>query len=557
MPVRFTLPDELKPPAPSAPTPRGEFAYGPMLQDLGADNLPTRIQALVGAGLQEWLAAAQDRWRVGAQDEAEAMARATMDAFPGEAEAVLEYAAVLRVRGKSALAEEVLRAHADKMAVALVLAEILRDRGAFDAACQLVVRGLREEHLERDLRWQGCVFLESCARQDLALESCERRIAAGYAEPDDLANAARLAMQVGRFDLARSRYEQALSAGLDPGLWKVAEALATCQRYADPGHPDIALFKDWLQRPGMDDAARADVFFALAKASDDLAHYRDAAKYWRNANALMLAGTRWDAAGWQSLVDGQITRFWARVRKVRQDWVPVFVVGMPRSGTTLVAQLLASHGGVRNRGELMFIPQLSTQISERAAEQDATSLEEAAEYYRKMVVRDDAPARWYIDKQTFNFQHLGLIAALFPQAHVVYCTRDPRDTALSVWAQNFGAGGPSFIYDLDAIADVTRGCRRLIHYWSNSLPLPIHTIAYEELVASAGDVVTRLCDAIGIDSGESARGDAGSSASNGVINTASMWQVRQPISASGVGRWRNYAEFIPELVTKFADFSST
>lgn len=555
MPARFKLPDGLMPSAPAAPTagPPVPLAAEAMLAGNGGAGLPALLEALAGAGLPAWLAAAREKWHAGAQDDAEAIARAAVQAFGGQAEAVVEYAAVLRARGKPAPADAVLRTRADQIAVALVLAGVLRNRGEFDAACQLVIKGLHGKPVEPDLYLQGCLFLEGSGRQDLAFECFEQRITAGHTSADDFANAARLATQVGQFELARKRYEQALAAGLDPGRWKVAEALATCQRYTDAGHPDIALFEEWSQRPDLDPGARAGILFALGKANDDLAHYSAAANCWRKANALVWGDTRWDAEGWQTLVGSQLAASWAKVENPQRDWVPVFVVGMPRSGTTLVAELLASRAGVRNRGELMFIPQLSTQITQQATEQDPASLAEAAGYYRRMLVRDDPPARWYIDKQTLNFQHLGLIAALFPQAQVVYCTRDPRDTAVSIWAQHFGADAARFIYDLDAIADVTRGCRQLMAHWRNSLPIPIHAVVYEDLVADPEQVIGRLCDAMGMGSSDG-DGDAGTSpASSSAINTASMWQVRQPISSRAVGRWRNYADFMPELTTKFAD----
>lgn len=431
----------------------------------------------------------------------------------------------------------------------LQAAQVMQQQGRFAAACGLVARLVRERKLAPIEFRQALVFLEQCGRHDLAFDCVESRLAEVAPEPVDFVDSARLAVQLGHFDWARERYESALRAGVDPCQYKIAQGLAMCQRYAQDEHPDLALFKRWLHRPGLDNGARAGVLYALGKAHDDLGHYRDAADCWRRANAAMALQRHWSAGAWRqaiALTDGP----WASVCKEAADSAPIFVVGMPRSGTTLVARLLAACPEVRDRGELMWIPQLFGQIVHAGTRQDPATMRKAADAYWRMVRQDDSPARWYVDKQPLNFLHLGLIAALFPQAQVVYCVRDPRDVALSIWTQCFSGQSAAFMHRFDDIATVMATSRMRVAYWKRHLSLPIHTVTYETLVAAPERVIDGLYSALGLP-----RPSGGTlkvaQASDAVVATASMWQVRQPISSRSVGRWRHYANFVPELGALF------
>jgi hypothetical protein len=266
---------------------------------------------------------------------------------------------------------------------------------------------------------------------------------------------------------------------------------------------------------------------------------------------LLRLGSGWDAAGWQRQLARVESDQWAVAESVDREWVPVFIVGMPRSGTTLLSELLTRDAPIRNRGELMWIPELHDQIISRAGQRDARVLAEAADYYRMMVVQDDPPVRWYLDKQTLNFLHLGLVAALFPHAQVIYCVRDPRDTALSIWSQRFG-GASDFARDFESIEAVGEGCKRLMRHWQSRLPVGIHTVVYEDLVAAPQRVVRELRGKLGMPANAECGEVDALKTSVGAVATASMWQVRQPVTSRSVGRWRHYADLLPDLAVRFA-----
>ncbi|HJU38605.1 MAG TPA: sulfotransferase, partial [Tahibacter sp.] len=219
-----------------------------------------------------------------------------------------------------------------------------------------------------------------------------------------------------------------------------------------------------------------------------------------------------------------------------------FIVGMPRSGTTLVASLLGRNKDVRNRNELNWIAALAANLG---ATPSAAALASAAALYRAQLVQDDEPARCYVDKNPLNLRHLGLVAAMLPDARIVHVRRDARDTALSLWSQHFAHDDMRWAYDVADIAAYRRGCDALMDHWRATLALPVFDLDYEALVADSGATVARLAAFLGVGSEQRDAPDGEA------IATASVWQARQAVYASSVGRWREYDAHLPELARAF------
>jgi hypothetical protein len=175
---------------------------------------------------------------------------------------------------------------------------------------------------------------------------------------------------------------------------------------------------------------------------------------------------------------------------------------------------------------------------------DARAWREAAELYRRLVVQDDPRVRWYIDQDPNNFRYLDLIAALFPQARIIHCRRGHRDTALSIWSQSFAQPHYAFSSDFGDIADFISGHDKLMQHWQQSIRLPIHGLDYEAMISDTESTLEKLNAFIG--AAPVAAGEATSS-KPAAITSASMWQARQPIYRSSVGRWKNYLPYVPEL----------
>jgi len=438
----------------------------------------------------------------------------------------------------------VLERHPDAAAATFLLAKILREQGRM-LALESVVRAWSAAANPAVGEWiQAIELLDDCGRKHAASDLVEQAIAQGSADARLHAYAGMLATQLGDFERAREHYVFALAHDARALDWQSAYGLASSKRYVDGDDPDFDLLRGFLQRPDLGTAARASVLFALGKASDDIGDVREAAAALREANALVDAGAGFSTKQWRRVVSSRLdAKPMSPLTVARDDFNPIFIVGMPRSGTTLVAEWLARHPHACNRGELNWIAQLAHEFA-HAPRAGQSALVHAAHTYVQQVRQDDTPARWFIDKQPLNFLHIDLIAALFPNARIVHCERSARDTALSVWMQYFAGHAQDFAYDFQHIAAVMQGCERLLAAARKRYPQQIRSVRYESFVADPAAQVRELADWIGLPAHDwnivpEARR---------VISTSSAWQARQPVHARSVGRWKAYAEVLPELL---------
>ena len=424
-----------------------------------------------------------------------------------------------------------------------LLAQLLQTQGRLDAASTLVFHWcrLRDFALRSSLR--AAEFLRQCQRQALADELCEAALVRQPPSPDFLVLAGHIAREVGDFARARAHYLAALDAGVDLNTAFVLGALANTVRYADASHPDFAKLIAHFGNRDVSPRARAASGFGLAKAYDDIADRKSAAGILREANALVRSTQRWSTAEWREFVAHRKHEHVVGARTDRfADFVPVFVLGLPRSGTTLTATRLAAQPRARDRGELRTLRFIANQLIEGKHLDDAGAIAEAAALYHAHARQDDAPATWYIDQDPLNFRYLHVIAAMFPQARVILCRRDRRDTALSLWSQDFAYADCGFAYDFADIAGYMAGFDELIGHWQQTLPLPIHVCEYEDFVADPACALAKLRAFVGMPDG-----DVEMQGAPAPINSSSIWQARQPVYTHSVGRWRAYAPFVAEL----------
>jgi hypothetical protein len=352
-----------------------------------------------------------------------------------------------------------------------------------------------------------------------------------------------LGIQLGYFEQTRAHYARALAQTSDAVDWNIPLGLAGLQRYTDPGHGDFAFFNELLQRPGLHEHTRRAVLFALGKAHDDLGDFANATRYLGQANAISHAGSTWSRKRWKRSIEA---RLGAPANPITlppaDEWTPVFIVGVPRSGTTLLAQHLARHPDVKVRGELGWLSFWEQRLASTSPSRQ--SLEEAATEYARQLRQDDAAAHWYVDKQPLNLLHVDLVMALWPNARIIHCERDPRDTALSLWSQSFHDPAHDYAYDISDIATVIRDCRRLAAHWRVRYPASFLSVSYERFVEAPEDTLDTVAQWLGLPQASS----PGSLPEPGnAIATASTWQARQAVYTHSVGRWRHYAPFVPAL----------
>ena len=507
------------------------------------------VEGLFGASIADWLECAQAL--VLRQDPRATLAvlEAALREHPESPDVRVAMAgALLQHQAPCGDAESLLRDvlcnNPDHAAAGFLLARMLKEQGRVHAMAVVLQALFRHDRHDPELVIRAIELLDDGGQQQDASDICEREISAGSSDPRLHAYAGMLLAQLGQFERARTRHEFALARTSLALEWHVPLGLSDLQRYTSRDHPDFEVFRAYLEQSGLSDQARASLLFALGKAHDDIADYAQAAHYLRDANATVHATIRWSRKQWRRSIDARISRRLPSASLAAPtNWTPIFIVGMPRSGTTLLAELLARHPQVCHRGELAWLPTLAEQLT--AGNSDYRGrLENAAATYAAHLRQDDSDAHWFIDKQPLNFLHVDLILALFPNARIVHCLRNARDNALSLWMQSFQPGRQEYAYDFADIGAAIHGSRRLMAHWMKRYPDAIRTVAYESITAAAAGCLAELSAWLGLPPHDL----LGSRSTTTSISTASLWQARQPLHTRSVQRWRHYATHLPELL---------
>ncbi|TJY59277.1 tetratricopeptide repeat protein [Sinimarinibacterium sp. CAU 1509] len=311
---------------------------------------------------------------------------------------------------------------------------------------------------------------------------------------------------------------------------------------------------------------RANVGFGLGKALDARGDTEDAFAIWQLANAARRAQVGpYDHALLMDRIDRTIGAYTPeRIASLSglgdPDERPVFVLGMPRSGTSLVEQIIAAHPDAVGYGELKDISRLARGMPTRAGSIQrwpealsavgATELKAAAaDYLAALRRRDSSASRRCVDKAPLNFYHVGLIALMFPNARIVWCRRDPRDICVSIYAENF-ALEQRWANDLADLGRFYRQHLRLMRHWQTLLPGRLHECVYEDLVADPESRARALIDAIGLPWNDAC---LRFHEQDRAVLTPSRWQVRQPMYSKSVARWKRYERWIAPLVEALGD----
>ena len=375
---------------------------------------------------------------------------------------------------------------------------------------------------------------------------------------------------LGRLADARLAYEEVLSH--DPDDAAALAALAILER-ARLGPEHRRRIADLLARPDLELGLRSRLDFALAKLHDAEDNYDAAFFHLHRANdgrrdERATAGERFDEDRTRMRLDRSIEIFTpdlcSRLSSGEPSELPIFIVGMPRSGTTLTEQILASHPHVHGAGELghmaRIVQRFPTRISPSADSSypdcmrgaDATLLHAAATDYLGRVKALAPKARRVTDKQPFNFLYLGLIAVLFPNARIIHCRRNPIDTCLSCYEQDF-IGRMSWAWDMTDLGLYYRQYDRLMVHWHKVLRPPVLEVRYEHLVADLPGEARRIVAHCGLDWDDAC---LRFHETERAVKTFSQTQVRRPIYASSVGKWRRYEKHLGPLIEALGDLAA-
>jgi tetratricopeptide (TPR) repeat protein len=435
----------------------------------------------------------------------------------------------------------------------------------------------REESAEAIPCWQRALAIQpdrayahtglGCALQDEGeLAEAEAQYRAALALQPDMAIAklhlGDLREEMGDLGQAEEAFREALR--LQPAYVLPHARLATLLR-GKLADADCAALEQRLADARLGDGPRTRLLFALAHVLDARGDYARAAECLEQANALSRELNRrkkreYDPADHEAFVDRLRAAFgrdfFARTCGVGLETRrPVFVFGLPRSGTTLIEQVLASHARIHGAGELRLARQSFEDIP-AAVQREAPPLEclpqldaaavrqLARQHEERLTALAGGPAERVVDKMPDNYMYLGLLAVLFPRATFIHCRRDLRDVAVSCWMTDFR----SITWSHDPAHLAARFCqyRRVMEHWRNVLPVALEPVDYEEAVADLEAVARRLVAACGLEWDPAC---LEFHRTQRPIRTASVVQVRQPLYAHAVARWKNYQR---PLATLFA-----
>jgi tetratricopeptide (TPR) repeat protein len=360
--------------------------------------------------------------------------------------------------------------------------------------------------------------------------------------------------QIGRFEEAAVCFRRALA--LHPDLAAVHYQLVRIGEVV--GGPEIQRLAELLNNPDLPIYDRIPAGFALGKLLDDADRYDEAFARYSEANLLVkqskaAAGERFDPQAFGAQVKQMVEPFTPEFFERRRDWgepseIPVFIVGMPRSGTTLVQQIAASHPQVHGAGELPDIHDIAksfggTDVLSIPLGWKRGPVKEAAKRHLQRLQSMNGAACRIIDKTPGNVYRIGLIALLFPAARIIQCRRDARDTCLSYYFQWFDSGNVAS-YDLAHCAHEYLATERMLDHWRDVAPLRILDVKYEELVADLDGQSRRLISFLGLPWDPAC---LEFHRTRSTVFTSSVWQVRQPLYQRSVGRWRHYEKHLGPL----------
>lgn len=333
------------------------------------------------------------------------------------------------------------------------------------------------------------------------------------------------------------------------------QQLTAVKRMTEADRPLIDRVRRLVEGPELDVAPRIHMNFGLGKAFDDLGEYAEAIRHYEAANGLRANSTRLNRAEVATWFDTIIKSFTAEVfMRARQnlarpaypgDDLPVFIVGMPRCGSTLVEQILSSHPAVAGGGELTFwLERFSGWDGSRLDSLEAGELTKFAEDYLAGLCRIGPGALRVIDKELANYQILGLLRLALPEARIIHCRRNPVDTCLSIFFADFQTRH-DYAWDRGDLVFYFRQYERLMEHWRRMLPADrFIEVEYEMLIAEREAESRRLVAFCGLDWSDSCLAPE----RNGrLVKTSSLWQARQPVYTTSVERWRRYEPWLGEL----------
>jgi len=502
--------------------------------------------------------------KVGRYEEAEQNCRRAIDLDPGYADAYFNLAMASAMNGRQQIAlnalEKCVSLNPGDVTANTMLGDYLKRYKDHDRAAHHYQQALKHqpEDIELQLKYAACL-LKDKQNPHRTEENFQitRNIYTAILEkhPDNIK--ARIALATvleksGQREDACEIIRQLLETH-GPETDILAAYARHCKHLGSCDQT-IDMIRQRLDSDACDQNQKMTLLFTLGKLYDSGGQYSDAFKAYEAANQLQSRGATVSNA--DKLQDQLVTAFSLEnvqhMKRARNNsTLPVFILGMPRSGTTLVEQILSRHSEVYAAGEIRDIGRIVDSLSDNSTPYPQNislltqeKIDQLAQQYLDRISSFAPDAGIVTNKTPTNFLHIGLINMLFPKARVINCVRDPVDTCLSCYFQTFRLD--SYNKDLQSIARFYNNYQRLMRHWKHVIDIPMLDIHYEDLVTEPQQHVHDLLTFCGLEWDDRClefhRGSR-------VVKTASVDQVSQPMYKTSLQRWRNYMDFIGPLVS--------
>ena len=399
----------------------------------------------------------------------------------------------------------------------------------------------------------------------LAIAECHQRLGddaramEGYGlvlieEPKNVAammSKAGLLQSQGDFDGASDMFRKVME--VEPTNGDVYRQLFT-SRKAKLDDPLIGPMKGLFDRDDLKNVDRVNLGFALSKVLEDIGDYEHVFSYLNQANHIVFGEAR--ASAERIFAEMSASRdvygsvdFQALAPADQNEFSPIFVTGLPRSGTTLVEQIIAAHSSVESGGELGYAsnacrPLLKTR-PDRVSAVTVEAIANVGSEYVEAIARRFPGVDCLTDKSINTYRHIGALKRALPNARFIVVRRDPRDNLLSIYKNKFPEGTHGYAYDLEALARVYNEFDKTIAFWREKVPEWFYEVSYEALVSAPEVEARKLIDAAGLEWEDAC---LNFHKARNKVQTLSVFQVRQPINTASVKGWRRYeAELAPMI----------
>lgn len=436
------------------------------------------------------------------------------------------------------------------------LGNTLKDLGRLDEAVASCRKALALKPDYAEAHYNLGIMLQKLNELDEAAASYNKALAIkpNFAEAlNDLGNTLK---DLGKLDEAVASYYQALA--IKPDFAEAHRHLSLVKKFTEYDN-DIQAMEQSYARPGISDEQRMLLAFGLGKAFEDLRQYEKAFGFFAEGNAIIRRSYSYSIAG-HGKVFKKIEELFDAALFARPDsagWddnTPIFIVGLPRSGTTLVEQILASHPQVHGAGELELLEQIVSRsfgsadgdaFAENIRQADDGIFERLGAEYINQVRKQAVKTRYITDKMPGNYFHVGLIKMALPNAKVIHCRRHPADNGLSLFKSYFPVRAHYYAYDLAEIGQYYNFYCGLMKHWHRVIPGFIHDVQYEDMVADQTGQTRALLEYCGL-----AWDDAclAFHKTDRPVHTASAVQVRSPIYNHSVQAWKRYEKQLAPML---------